>query len=58
MKKVKATLYGDNYFVPNKRYALDGKAWWCVLVVPKNDRAKMRWSTYTCHGKYRTMADC
>lgn len=58
MRKIKAILYGDKYFVPNKRLALDGKAWWCVLVVSKSERRKMNWSPYMCHGRYETMRDC
>ena len=36
-------------FVPLKRTALDGKVWWCVW-----DEEKDQWSTYVCHGKYKT----
>lgn len=40
-------------FIPEKRTAIDGKVWWCVF-----DTVLHRWSTYTCHGKYRTRQKC
>lgn len=58
MRKIKTILYGDKYFAPNRRLALDGKTWWCVLVIPKGDGGKMSWSSYTCHGRYGTLEDC
>jgi len=36
-------------FEPRKRIALDGRLWWCVW-----DNMRRGWSTYTCHGKYKT----
>jgi len=37
-------------FIPLKRFALDGKMWWCVW-----DNMRHDWSTYTCHcGMYKT----
>ena len=43
----------NNRFAPKKRTALDGKVWWCVY-----DMQRSCWSTYTCHGKYKTKRDC
>ena len=40
-------------FKPTKRVALDGKIWWCVW-----DRLKQAFSSFVCHGKYRTKGDC
>nr|DAG73761.1 MAG TPA: hypothetical protein [Bacteriophage sp.] len=40
-------------FKPAKRCALDGKTWWCVW-----DRLKQTFSSFVCHGKYRTKSDC
>lgn len=40
-------------FIPEKRTAVDGKQWWCVFDTQRNC-----WSTYTCHGKYRTRKAC
>lgn len=36
-------------FEPRQRTALDGRVWWCIF-----DKQTMRWSTFLCHGKYRT----
>lgn len=36
-------------FEAARRTAIDGKTWWCVY-----DRLKNCWSTFLCHGKYRT----
>lgn len=38
---------------PRKRTALDGKVWWCVF-----DTAKMKWSTLTFFGRYKTKKAC
>ena len=38
---------------PRKRTALDGKVWWCVF-----DTESMKWSTYTCFGRYKLKRDC
>lgn len=38
---------------PRKRTALDGKTWWCVF-----DTKNMKWSTYTCFGRYKLKRDC
>lgn len=43
----------NNRFVPKQRTALDGKVWWCVYDTKEN-----KWSTMTCHGKYKTKKDC
>lgn len=43
----------NDRFVPKKRTALDGKTYWCVY-----DTSKNNWSSYTCHGKYKTREDC
>lgn len=40
-------------FIPQKRIAVDGKQWWCAY-----DTQRHCWSTYTCHGKYRTRSAC
>ena len=40
-------------FEPRKRTALDGKTWWCVF-----DTKNMKWSTYTCFGRYKLKRDC
>lgn len=40
-------------FEPTKRTALDGKRWWVVY-----DRKENKYSTYTCHGKYKTKWEC
>lgn len=40
-------------FEARKRTALDGKTWWCVF-----DNKNMKWSTYTCFGKYKTKKSC
>lgn len=40
-------------FIPEKRTAIDGKQWWCVF-----DTLRHCWSTYLCHGKYRTRTAC
>ena len=40
-------------FIPAKRIALDGVAWWCVW-----DCERSNWSTFICHGKYRTKKEC
>lgn len=40
-------------FIPMKRTALDGKVWWCVF-----DTKRMNYSTFTCHGKYKTKKLC
>lgn len=40
-------------FIPEKRTAIDGKQWWCVY-----DTQRHCWSTYTCHGKYKTRSAC
>ena len=40
------------YFVPRKRVALDGKVWWCVWDLSKND-----WST-TLWDKCKTKKEC
>ena len=42
-----------NRFEARKRTALDGKVWWCVY-----DNNKNKWSTYLCHGKYKTKKEC
>ncbi len=39
----------EERFIPRKRTALDGKAWWCIW-----DEKSGNWSTYILHGKYRT----
>lgn len=39
----------NDRFKPVKRTAIDGKVWWCVW-----DKMKCDWSTYTCHGRYKT----
>lgn len=36
-------------FETSRRTAIDGKTWWCVY-----DRLKGCWSTFLCHGKYKT----
>lgn len=36
-------------FAAKKRTAIDGKTWWCIW-----DSERRTWSTYTCHGQYRT----
>ena len=38
---------------PRKRTALDGKSWWYVF-----DTEKMKWSTLTFFGKYKTKKAC
>lgn len=40
-------------FIPEKRTAIDGKQWWCVY-----DTQRHCWSTYLCHGKYKTRKAC
>lgn len=40
-------------FIPEKRTAIDGKTWWCVY-----DTQRHCWSTYLCHGKYKTRKAC
>lgn len=40
-------------FIPEKRVAFDGQVWWCVW-----DTLRHCWSTYLCHGKYRTRRMC
>lgn len=40
-------------FIPKKRIALDGKIWWCVF-----DTLRSGFSTFTCHGKYKTKNLC
>lgn len=40
-------------FIPQKRAAIDGKIWWCAY-----DTLRRCWSTYLCHGKYRTKIAC
>lgn len=40
-------------FIPAKRYAIDGKMWWCVWDVRRN-----QWSIFLCHGKYRSRRAC
>ena len=42
-----------NRFVPIQRTALDGVTWWVVF-----DSDRRSYSTYTCHGKYKTKKDC
>lgn len=44
---------GSPRFIPQKRIALDGRQWWCVY-----DTQRHGWSTYLCHGKYRTRKAC
>ena len=39
----------DKRFIPKKRTALDGRVWWCVY-----DTVRGGWSTFCCHGKYKT----
>lgn len=36
-------------FVAKQRIAFDGKSWWCVY-----DKQRKGWSTYLCHGKFKT----
>lgn len=36
-------------FEAARRTAIDGKIWWCVY-----DHLTNCWSTFLCHGKYRT----
>lgn len=40
-------------FIPQKRIAIDDNKWWCVY-----DTQRHGWSTYLCHGKYRTRKAC
>ncbi len=40
-------------FIPQKRVAIDGRTWWCVY-----DTQRHGWSTYLCHGKYKTRKAC
>lgn len=40
-------------FTPEKRTALDGKTWWVAY-----DWENHKYSTLTCHGKYRTKREC
>jgi len=43
-------LKARNRFEARQRTALDGRVWWCIF-----DKQTQRWSTYICHGKYKTM---
>jgi len=43
----------EQRFVPAKRVAVDGTGWWCVM-----DKERKAFSTFTCHGKYRTKKEC
>lgn len=36
-------------FVPKKRVAIDSRVWWCIY-----DNERGDWSSYVCHGKYKT----
>ena len=40
-------------FIPTKRTAIDGKAWWVVY-----DRKNGKYSDLICHGKYFTKKSC
>ena len=40
-------------FEPRKRTAIDGCVWWCVFDTERNN-----WSTFLCHGKYKTKKAC
>lgn len=40
-------------FIHAKRIAIDGRQWWCVY-----GTQRQCWSTYLCHGKYRTRRAC
>ena len=39
-------------FKPIQRTALDGKNYWCIY-----DMKEKRFSTFLCHGKYKTRKD-
>lgn len=43
----------EERFVPVKRVAPDGKAWWCVY-----DKERNQFSTYTCHPKCKSKKEC
>lgn len=43
----------NDRFVPRKRTALDSRVWWCIF-----DTLRGCWSTYLCHGHYRTKKEC
>ena len=40
-------------FEARKRTALDGRVWWCVY-----DNERHAWSTFLCHGRYKTRKAC
>lgn len=40
-------------FEARKRTALDGRVWWCVY-----DKERHAWSTFLCHGRYKTRKAC
>ena len=40
-------------FVPSLRFALDGKAWYCVY-----DTQEKKYSSFLCHTKYKTKKAC
>ncbi len=43
----------DERFIPQPRTTVDGKQVWCVY-----DRERKGYSTYTCHGKYKSKREC
>lgn len=40
-------------YIPIKRTALDGKVWWLVY-----DIIEKKYSTFICHGRYKTKKEC
>lgn len=43
----------DDRFIPQPRTTVDGKQVWCVY-----DRERKGYSTYTCHGNYKSKREC
>lgn len=43
----------DDRFIPQPRTTVDGKQVWCVY-----DRERKGYSTYTCHGTYKSKREC
>ena len=43
----------DDRFIPKSRLTVDGKQVWCVY-----DRERNGFSTYTCHGVYKSKREC
>ena len=43
----------DERFIPQPHTTVDGKQVWCVY-----DKERSNYSTYTCHGNYKSKREC